>query len=235
MVADEVGLLGALLAGVLSFLSPCVLPLVPAYLSMITGLTIEELGDDGGSQWKVLFSSILFVLGFSLVFILLGASASAAGKFLVEHRRFINLFLGSLVVFMGLFIAGLFKIPRLYGERRFHLTRDFLSPLGPLAAMAMGSAFALGWTPCVGPILSSILAYAAASNSLSRGVLLLSVYSLGLAIPFILVGLFYSRAIVALQWFKRNQRSVDIVAGALLVGLGVLLIFDSLHLLVITT
>jgi cytochrome c-type biogenesis protein len=235
MVAEEVGLLGALLAGVLSFLSPCVLPLVPAYLSMITGLTIEELGSEGGSQRKVLLSSLLFVLGFSLVFILLGASASAAGKFLFQHRRFINLFLGSLVVFMGLFIAGLFKIPRLYGERRFHLTKDLLSPLGPLAAMAMGSAFALGWTPCVGPILSSILAYAAASNSLSRGVLLLSVYSLGLAIPFILVGLFYSRAIVALQWFKRNQRRVDIVAGALLVGLGILLIFDGLHLLVIAT
>jgi cytochrome c-type biogenesis protein len=99
--------------------------------------------------------------------------------------------------------------------------------------MAMGSAFALGWTPCVGPILSSILAYAAASNSLAKGVLLLSFYSLGLAIPFILVGLFYTRAIVALEWFKRNQRKVDLVAGALLVVLGFLLIFDSLDLLII--
>ena len=234
MITEEVGLFASLLAGVFSFLSPCVLPLVPAYLSMITGLTVDELGREEGSQRKVLLSSLLFVLGFSLVFVLLGASASAAGKFLVQHRQIINMFLGSLVVIMGLFVAGFLKIPRLYGERRFHVTRDLLSPLGPLAAMAMGSAFALGWTPCVGPILSSILAYAAASNSLAKGVLLLGMYSLGLAIPFILVGLFYSRAITALQWFKRNQRKADLVAGALLVILGVLLIFDSLDLLILS-
>jgi len=233
MVTEEVGLLASLLAGVFSFLSPCILPLVPAYLSMITGLTADEMDQGGDSQGRVLVSILLFVLGFSLVFVLLGASASAAGKFLVEYRRIINLFLGSLVVFMGLFVAGLLKIPSLYGERRLHLTRDLLSPLGPLAAMAMGSAFALGWTPCVGPILSSILAYAAAGNSLTRGVTLLTMYSLGLAIPFILVGVFYSRAIVALQWFKRNQRKANLVAGALLALLGILLIFDSLDILVV--
>jgi cytochrome c-type biogenesis protein len=235
MVTEEVGLLASLIAGVFSFLSPCVLPLVPAYLSMITGLTIDELEREEDSQRTVILSSLLFVMGFSLVFVMLGASASAAGKFLVQHRRLINLFLGSLVVVMGLFVAGFIKIPRLYGERRFHVTRDLLSPMGPLAAMAMGSAFALGWTPCIGPILSSILAYAAASNSLARGVLLLSMYSLGLAIPFLLVGLFYSRAIAALQWFKRNQRTADLIAGGLLVVLGILLIFDSLDLLVIAT
>jgi len=233
MVTEEVGLLASLLAGVFSFLSPCILPLVPAYLSMITGLTADEMDQGGDSQRRVLTSILLFVLGFSLVFVMLGASASAAGKFLVEYRRLINLFLGSLVVFMGLFVTGIIKVPSLYGERRLHLNRDLLSPLGPLAAMAMGSAFALGWTPCVGPILSSILAYAAAGNSLTRGVTLLTMYSMGLAIPFILVGVFYSRAIIALQWFKRNQGKANLVSGALLTLLGILLIFDSLDILVV--
>ncbi len=233
MLGEEVGLMAAIAAGVLSFLSPCVLPLVPAYLSMVTGLSTEELAQGGPSQKRILLSCLLFVLGFSLVFVILGATASAAGQFLVEHRRTFNFVLGILVIVMGLFIAGIVRIPQLYGERRFHLTKDLFSPLGPLAATAMGSAFALGWTPCVGPILSSILAYAAASNSVSKGAVLLFAYSLGLGIPFLLIGFFYSRAIIALDWFRRNQRKANMVAGALLVFLGVLLVFDSLHLLII--
>jgi cytochrome c-type biogenesis protein len=231
MVAEEVGLLASLLAGALSFLSPCVIPLVPAYLSMVTGLTIDELEADRTIQSRVLLSIVLFVLGFSIVFVILGASASAAGRFLATYRRTINVILGLMVIFMGLFISGIFRIPSLYSEKRLHVTRDLLSRLGPFGAMAMGSAFALGWTPCVGPILSSILAYAATTNSLLKGVLLLSFYSLGLGLPFLLVGLFYTKALIALDWFKRNQGRVNAVAGAFLVILGVLLIFDELNLL----
>jgi len=231
MIAQEVGLLASFAAGLLSFLSPCVLPLIPAYLSMVTGLTIDELGEEGSSRGRVFLSCLLFVVGFSVVFVLMGATASAVGRFLLMYRRTINLVLGILVVAMGLFIAGLVNIPNLYRERRLQFGREFLSPLGPLAAAAMGSAFALGWTPCVGPLLSSILAYAAASNSLSKGVVLLSVYSMGLGIPFLLTGLFFSRALTTLNWIKRNQRKVDLVAGLLLVAMGILLVFDAFGLL----
>lgn len=228
MITEEVGLLASLLAGLFSFLSPCVLPLVPAYLSMVTGMTIDELSQGKSSQKRILLSCLLFVFGFSLVFILMGATASAAGKILVRYRSTINLVLGFLVVVMGLFIAGLLRIPRLYREMKFHPRRDLLSPLGPLAVVVMGSAFALGWTPCVGPILSGILVTAAATNSLTRGVILLSVYSLGLGIPFLLTGLFFARAITAFGWIKRNQGKVNAAAGTLLAVMGVLLILDSL-------
>lgn len=226
MTVEEVGLLASLLAGVVSFLSPCVLPLVPAYLSMVTGLTAEELREKRG-QGRTLLKCCLFILGFSLIFVLMGATASTLGQLIVQHRRLLNIVLGIMVIIMGLFIAGLIKIPSLYRVRRIALPSGILSPLGPLAAMATGAAFALGWTPCVGPVLSSILAYAAASGSLGKGVLLLSAYSLGLGIPFLATGLLYGRALGALDWFKRNQRAANAAAGILLTAMGVLLIFDA--------
>ena len=227
MAMEEVGLLGSLLAGIASFVSPCVLPLVPAYLSMVTGLTAEELREKGG-QGKTLLKCGLFVLGFSVIFVLMGATASTLGQSLVQHRRLLNIILGIVVVLMGLFMAGLIRIPSLDRVRRIAIPVESLSPLGPLAAMATGAAFALGWTPCVGPVLSSILAYAAASGSLGKGVLLLSTYSLGLGIPFLLTGLLYSRALGALDWFRRNQKWANTAAGALLAVMGILLVFDAM-------
>jgi cytochrome c-type biogenesis protein len=227
MIVEEVGLLAAFLAGLFSFLSPCVLPLIPAYLSMITGLTIDELGSGNPYTGRVLLSCALFTLGFSLVFILMGAAASTAGRFLISYARTLNLVLAVLVGLMGLFISGLVKIPLLNREKRLGALGNIRSTRGPLAALVMGSAFALGWTPCVGPVLASILAYAAASNSTSKGVLLLSVYSLGLALPFVLSGLFFGRAVVAFDWIKRNQDKANAVAGAILMALAVLLVLDS--------
>jgi cytochrome c-type biogenesis protein len=227
MIVEEVGLLAAFLAGLFSFLSPCVLPLIPAYLSMITGLTIDELGSGNPYTGRVLLSCALFTLGFSLVFILMGAAASTAGRFLISYARTLNLVLAVLVGLMGLFISGLVKIPLLNREKRLGALGNIRSTRGPLAALVMGSAFALGWTPCVGPVLASILAYAAASNSTSKGVLLLSVYSLGLALPFVLSGLFFGRAVVAFDWIKRNQDKANAIAGAILMALAVLLVLDS--------
>ncbi len=229
MIAEEVGLVAAFAAGLLSFLSPCVLPLVPAYLSMVTGLTLEELGEEG-SQTRILVYCLLFVLGFSVVFVAMGATASTVGRLLIQYRRTINIVLGLVVVVMGLFIAGAVDISALYRERRIHFRKGLLSSLGPIATALMGSAFALGWTPCVGPILSSILVYAAASNSVSKGVVLLSFYSAGLGLPFLVTGLFFSRVIGALEWVKSNQRKINTVAGGLLVLMGILLISDSLNL-----
>jgi len=226
MAAEEVGLLASLVAGIVSFVSPCVLPLVPAYLSMVTGLTSQELSEKGG-QGKTLLECGLFVLGFSIVFVLMGATASTLGQLLVRHRRLLNIMLGIAVVVMGLFIAGVVRIPVLNRVGRVTLPRRFVSPLGPLGAVAIGAAFALGWTPCVGPVLSSILAYAAASGSLSKGILLLSAYSLGLGIPFLLTGLLYGRALGAMDWFRKNQREANAAAGVLLAVMGILLIFDA--------
>ncbi len=230
MIAQEVTLLASFMAGVFSFLSPCVLPLVPAYLSMVSGLTVEEMGSKG-SQVKVVSSCLLFVAGFSAVFVIMGGTASTVGGFLIRYRRTMNLVLGGVVILMGLFVAGFLNISGLYHERRIHPGKGFLSPLGPLAAAVMGAAFGLGWTPCVGPILSSILALAATSESLYRGMLLLSVYSAGLGLPFLATGIFFSRAMIALDWVKRNQGRINRVSGSLLVFMGLLLVFDSLEIL----
>lgn len=227
MVAAQVGFGASFVAGLFSFLSPCVLPLVPAYLSIVTGATLHDLEAGAPSPRRTLLPCLLFVLGFSAVFILMGASASAAGRFLLEYRRPLNVVFGTVVVIMGLVTAGVVKIQTLYREKRFHPRRDLLSPMGPLAFAITGAAFALGWTPCVGPILSSILLMAAASQSVYSGMALLTFYSLGLGIPFIVAGLFFNRAISFLGWFKRNQRKANAGAGALLVAMGIILILDS--------
>ncbi len=228
MAMGDVGILAALAAGVISFLSPCVLPLIPAYLSIVTGLTTQQLHERGGSEGTLLKCG-LFVLGFSLVFVLMGATASTLGQWFVRGRRLLNGVLGTLVVIMGLFVSGLIRIPPLSTVRRINLPAA-LSPLGPFAALVTGAAFALGWTPCVGPVLSSVLAYAAASGSLGKGVTLLSAYSVGLGIPFLLTGVLYNRVLGTLDWFKRNHKAVNAAAGMVLAVMGGLLIFHALRL-----
>src|SRR5437868_625908 len=189
----NVTLLAAFLAGVLSFISPCVLPLIPGYLSFVSGVTLEEMRGGGalaapspGARRKALVSSIAFVMGFSLVFISLGASATALGAYLMGRLPLLVKAGGVIIILFGLHMMGVLRISWLYAEKRVQTARK---PAGFFGAMVVGIAFAFGWTPCIGPILAAILAVAAAQESVGQGVKLLAVYSLGLGVPFIATSL----------------------------------------------
>lgn len=215
------GLLAAFAAGLLSFLSPCVLPLIPGYLSFMTGLSSTELADEDHRVSDVMVPALLFVLGFSIVFIGLGASASVLGQFLTQYRAFIEKLAGVVIALFGVFMLGVIKIPGLYGEARFDLARA--RSFGRGAGVVMGMAFAAGWTPCVGPILGSILALASTSGDVARGALLLAAYSLGLAVPFLLVALLFGKATPLLRWLSRHSLVINRIAGVILIGVGVLI------------
>lgn len=229
LVGDSIGFLAAFAAGLLSFLSPCVLPIIPGYLSFITGLTTTELSAGDRRTSIVLVPSLLFVLGFSTVFVALGASASVLGSLLVEYRSTITVVAGVFVFAFGLLLTGLIKVPWLYGEARMDLetTRRF----GKGASFAMGMAFAAGWTPCVGPILGTILALAASSGAVANGAALLLAYSLGLAVPFIAVALLFGQLKGVLRWLSRHALVVNRVAGAILMIIGVLIVTGRFTLL----
>lgn len=224
----DIGLGIALLAGLLSFASPCVLPIVPGYLTFITGMSFEELtGQQGGSRLgaTALIKSLPFVLGFSLVFIALGASASAAGALLRANLGLMKNVAGVGIVILGLHLAGLLPIPALLREKR--LSGEPSAP-GMGRAFVAGILFAFGWTPCVGPILAGILALAATAETLSRGVLLLAVYSLGLGIPFILSAAFLNGFLSLFKGVKGYLRQVEVASGVLLMLVGVLIFTDKL-------
>jgi len=220
-VSDSIGFVAAFAAGILSFLSPCVLPLLPAYLSFMTGLTTAELAAGERRTSLVLVPSILFVLGFSTVFVALGASASVLGQILVEYRSVVTIVAGLFVFAFGLLLTGVIKVPWLYGEARVDLekTRRF----GRGASFVMGMAFAAGWTPCVGPILGTILAFAGSSGSVARGAALLFVYSLGLGVPFVAAGLLFGQLKGVLRWLGRHAIVINRVAGSILMVVGVLI------------
>lgn len=223
-LVPQVGWLVAFGAGVVSFLSPCVAPLVPGYLSYVSGVSLQELNRPRPDQTRrLLLSCLLFVVGFSLVFVLLGASASLLGGLIEEYRRPLNRVAGGVMVLMGLFVMGIRRMPMLYQERRFHLTGG---SLGQGGSILLGMAFGFGWTPCVGPILASILFYAGAVETAGQGALLLLAYSLGMGVPFVLAGLAFSRAMGALGWVKRHHRAINAVSGGLLVAVGVLFLTD---------
>lgn len=227
-MSASIGVAGAFFAGVLSFLSPCVLPLVPGYLSFITGYSYDQL--QGSSRWsKVLVPSLLFVTGFTIVFVSLGATASTLGSILLSYREILQVLAGIMIFLLGLFLSGIIKLPSLYGEARFDLgkTRVF----GPLSAMITGMAFAFGWTPCVGPVLGSILALAGFGGSLTQGATLLFAYSLGLGVPFILVAVLFGRVSGSLKLFAKYAAPINKVSGLLLMGVGVLIAFDKLSAL----
>lgn len=225
-MGGSVGVAAAFAAGVVSFLSPCVLPLIPGYLSFITGFTPAQLAEERPSTRAVLVPSLLFVAGFSFVFVALGASASVLGGFFSDYRDILVKIAGVLVFVLGFFMLGLIKAPWLYGETRFDLgkARSF----GGAAALIMGAAFAFGWTPCVGPILTSILALAGSSGSVARGALLLLVYSLGLGLPFIAVALLFGRLRSTLSWLNRHSLTINRVAGVLLMLVGALIFTGQL-------
>lgn len=225
------GITLAFAAGLISFLSPCVLPLVPAYLSYVSGVSVETLSSSDRRQTvHTLAATGLFVIGFSIIFIALGISAAYLGSFMVKYRVLLNQVAGGMIILMGLFVLGMVRIPALSQERRFHLGNR---SIGLLGSMPLGMAFGFGWTPCVGPILASINGFiianaATGSAALTQGGILLGVYSLGLGLPFILTALLYARAVQAFTWIKRHFVAINTVAAALLIGMGVLLITGQL-------
>jgi len=212
----------AFVAGVVSFLSPCVLPLVPGYISMLSGASIEELKLARASalMGRILRNSISFVVGFSIVFVTLGASATAVGKFLLAQRATFNLVAGIIVIVFGLHLTGLVRIPVLYRQARL----DTGAPRRGLAgAFLLGFAFAFGWTPCIGPILTAILALAAQRHTVFQGMFLLAVYSAGLAIPFLLTSVGLGHFLRLYGGFRKHLQMVEVGSGVLLIALGVLM------------
>lgn len=229
---ENVTLLAAFGAGLLSFISPCVLPLVPGYLSYVSGLSLDELRGtatsrvadlSGGARGRVIVASLAFILGFSLVFVALGATASAAGQFLLERLPVLSRVAGAVIILFGLHTMGVLRIEWLYQTKQVQTSRR---PAGPLGAMLVGAAFAFGWTPCLGPILAGILAVGASRDTVGDAVQLLAVYSLGLGVPFLLTGLAINRFFGAMAKIRRHYHKVELVSGGLLVLIG-LLIFTN--------
>ncbi|MFI5323061.1 MAG: cytochrome c biogenesis CcdA family protein [Thermodesulfobacteriota bacterium] len=220
----------AFLAGVISFLSPCVLPLIPGYVSMVSKMSFDELtgGETEGKTGKILVPSLLFVLGFSFVFVTLGASASYIGTFLHENKVLLLRISGVIIILFGLFSMDIIKIPQLYRERRLFFAGG---NLGLVSIFFLGIAFGFGWTPCVGPILASILLYASTSEGAGKGALLLFTYSIGLGLPFIITGLALSRALTAFGWIKRHYGMYKIIVGGSLIIVGILMVTNSLFYL----
>ena len=221
-----IGFAAAFAAGIVSFLSPCVLPVIPGYLSFMTGLTTRELADEHLPLSVVLIPSLLFVSGFSIIFIALGVSASFLGQFLSEYRTVVMRVGGVMVFAFGLLLTGVIKVPWLYGEARMGLEKS--RTFGRGAALVMGMAFAAGWTPCVGPILASILALAASTGDAARGAALLLAYSIGLGLPFVLTAVLFGRMSGLLRWLNRHSLIINRVAGATLMILGVLIFTGQL-------
>ena len=228
---QDLSLYLAFAAGVLSFLSPCVLPLVPSYLAFLTGLSFEELTHEHPKQKlrrMILSHSLLFILGFSVLFTIMGASATLIGQFLAAHRDTIRIVGGIMVILFGLFISGVFSVAFLQQEKKLHLRAK---PLGYLGSFLVGVTFAAGWTPCVGPLLSSILLYASTAENLRSGILLLFFYSLGLGIPFFACSLALNSFLNVFQKTRRYLGVFTKVGGALLVIVGVLLLMNSFEFL----
>ncbi len=221
--------LAAFVAGILSFLSPCVLPLVPGYVSLISGATVEDLqSDDRRMLGTVMLHSLTFILGFSVVFIALGAVATGIGQFANEYHNLLAKAAGIVVIVFGLHLTGLLKIKALYADKRLHDVKGGSSALG---SFVVGFAFAFGWTPCIGPILATILVFAGAQETVMKGVLLLAIYSAGLAVPFLLTSLGVDRFLGFYTRFRRHLHTVEVVSGVLLIVVGVLIFMNNLKVL----
>jgi cytochrome c-type biogenesis protein len=213
---------GALVAGLLSFVSPCVLPLVPPYLCYIAGVSLDQLtgnATENVARHRIAFSAFAFVLGFSTVFVALGATASVIGRLIASYLDVLAIVAGVIIIIMGLHFLGVFKIHLMHRQARMEVRNH---PAGPLGAYVIGLAFAIGWTPCIGPVLAAILAVAGSEQTVTRGAGLLAVYSLGLGLPFIAAGFFAGAFMHFMQRFRRHVGTVEKVMGGLLVVTGVL-------------
>jgi cytochrome c-type biogenesis protein len=230
MFTETVSYSAALAAGLLSFFSPCVLPLIPAYFTFISGMTLEELtgGRHADIRRKVFFSTLSFIAGFSAIFILLGASASYLGGLTHDYRSIIRVVGGGLIVILGIHLTGLVRIPFLEFEKKFHLKQK---PLNIFGTFLVGMAFGAGWSPCTGPQLGSILTLAMGKGTVWHGVGLLSVYSAGMALPFVIMSIFINYMLVFVRKASRFMPLFNRVAGSILILIGLLLLTDKLHLL----
>ncbi len=231
METQQITYIGAFLAGLLSFLSPCVLPLIPSYITYITGLSFSDVDSEHPTdvvRKKTLFHSIAFVTGFTVVFVLLGASATYIGSFLQQHMDLVRKIGGILIIAFGVHITGLVPLKWLLGEKRISINQK---PAGFLGSFIVGLAFAAGWTPCIGPILASILMIAATEEKVLHGIVLLLLYSIGLGVPFVISALALHRFISLFNRFKKHIRLFEIVTGAFLVIVGLLIYTNWLSLL----
>src|SRR5580658_55360 len=219
----------AFFAGLISFLSPCVLPLVPGYLSLISGAGLDELkAPEAHLMRRVMVNSVGFILGFSAVFIALGAAATEVGQVLGIYKHTLARVAGVIIILFGLHLTGIFKIKALYTDARLHSVKGSSTPLG---AFVIGLAFAFGWTPCIGPILSGILTLAAGQDTLFKGMLLLAIYSLGLAVPFLLTALGVERFLKFYSRFRSHMHALEVASGVLLIALVVLLVIGRFTLI----
>ena len=230
MLGDLSIYFGVALAGLVSFLSPCVLPLVPPYLGYLGGMTIEQMTDEKGvdnAAWRrVVIASVCFVLGFTTVFVGLGAGASAFGQLIQTYKNGLSIGAGLFIILFGLHFLGVIRIPLLYREARYHADMQGASYLG---SYLIGLAFAFGWTPCVGPILATVLAVAANEGSLGAGVRLLTAYSLGLGIPFVLAAVAVRPFMTFMKRFRRHLGLMEKVMGGMLVLTGILFLTGSMN------
>ncbi len=224
---SSIGVLTAFAAGTISFLSPCVLPLVPGYVSYVAGQTLHGAQKPRGpaARLPALSLSLLFVLGFSTVFVALGASATALGQLLLRYRYETNIVGGAIIIVFGLFMLGMLRLPWLQRDVRFHARIPGGRPLG---AYFLGLAFAFGWTPCIGPVLGAILTVSATSVTVADGVMLLAVYSIGLGVPFLLAAAFTDGLAARLKLFGRAGRLLQIAAGVIMIVMGIAMITDQL-------
>jgi len=214
--------IAAFVAGLISFLSPCVLPLVPGYVSLISGVGVEELKSQEGHLFrKVMLNSAAFILGFSVVFITLGAISTEVGQLFARYKAVLAQVAGVVIIIFGLHLTGIFQIKALLADTRLHNLKGGSTAWG---AFVIGFAFAFGWTPCVGPILGVVLGFAAAQDTVVKGILLLAIYSAGLAVPFLVTSLGIQRFLKFYNRFKFHMHALEVASGGLLIALGVLLV-----------
>jgi cytochrome c-type biogenesis protein len=214
--------IAAFLAGLISFLSPCVLPLVPGYVSLISGAGVEDLkAAQGQLMRRVMVNSVGFILGFTIVFITLGAVSTGIGQLAASYKHTLSVIAGVVVIIFGIHLTGIYQIKFLLQDARLHSVKGSSTPIG---AFVIGFAFAFGWTPCLGPILSIILGFASQEDTLVKGVLLLAVYSLGLAVPFLLTSLLMERFLKFYSRFRSHMHALEVASGGLMIALGVLLV-----------
>ena len=233
MFTETVTYPAAFLAGLLSFLSPCILPLIPAYFSFITGYSIEKLVaiDNDEIRHRVFLSTLSYVMGFSLVFVLMGASASYLGKLFYQHKDIFRIVGGLLIILLGIHLTGIIRIRKLDVEKRIHLKKK---PLHFLGTFFVGMAFGVGWSPCIGPLLGSILVIAGSQETVRQGILLLGLYSAGLALPFIIISVCIQSLLRFIKKATRVLKYVNASAGILLILMGLLLLTDRLYLLAVS-
>ncbi|WP_419661607.1 CcdA: cytochrome c-type biogenesis protein [Desulfosarcina variabilis str. Montpellier] len=230
MFTESISYSAALVAGLLSFFSPCILPLIPAYFTFITGFSLDELTgvQRTGVRIRIILSTLSYILGFSTIFILMGASASFVGGAIFQYRDWIRIVGGVAIILFGIHMTGLFRFRALEFERRLHLQKK---PLPFIGTFIVGMAFGAGWSPCIGPLLGSILIVASNQDTVGQGIGLLSVYAAGLAIPFLVLSIFIDSLIILIKKVSWSIKYINVTAGVLLLIIGLLLVTNQLNLI----